>query len=222
MTPLLEQLGTRPPAAHVAGGAPPPTRESLRADIIAAGGRLRDARSARDEAEAQAAAEVESSARANDAVLAAASEEVEWVVAGWAAVERVAEALVAVLEVGKAEADALGQALNSGKMEGKQVTGRKISKDGKSGMIQFGDPNGEKELWTPKFVVNTRELEKLYTIDDNLYVIIDALMRDSRWDMKFLGMQIMIEGLATIAHSLEELRRLRNGEVISVEAPVLF
>ena len=42
----------------------------------------------------------------------------------------------------------------------------------------------------------TRKLEKLYEINDNLYVIIDALMTDSRWDMKFLGMQIMIEGLA--------------------------
>jgi hypothetical protein len=40
------------------------------------------------------------------------------------------------------------------------------------------------------------KLNKLYDINDNLYVIIDALMRDSRWDMKFLGMQIMIEGLA--------------------------
>ncbi len=42
----------------------------------------------------------------------------------------------------------------------------------------------------------TKKLEKLYTIDDNLYVVIDSLMTDSRWDMKFLGMQIMIEGLA--------------------------
>ena len=33
-------------------------------------------------------------------------------------------------------------------------------------------------------------------IDDNLFVIIDALMTDSRWDMKILGMQIMVEGLA--------------------------
>jgi len=41
-----------------------------------------------------------------------------------------------------------------------------------------------------------RKLEKLYEINDNLYVIIDALMTDSRWDIKFLGMQIMIEGLA--------------------------
>ncbi|MBL8956905.1 MAG: ferritin-like domain-containing protein [Myxococcaceae bacterium] len=42
----------------------------------------------------------------------------------------------------------------------------------------------------------TRKLEKKYDINDNLYVVIDALMSDSRWDMKFLGMQIMIEGLA--------------------------
>ncbi len=42
----------------------------------------------------------------------------------------------------------------------------------------------------------TKKLEKKYDINDNLYVVIDALMTDSRWDMKFLGMQIMIEGLA--------------------------
>jgi hypothetical protein len=42
----------------------------------------------------------------------------------------------------------------------------------------------------------TSKLEKRYEINDNLYVIIDALMTDARWDVKFLGMQIMIEGLA--------------------------
>ena len=42
----------------------------------------------------------------------------------------------------------------------------------------------------------TTKLEKLYAINDNLYVLIDALMTDARWDLKFLGMQIMIEGLA--------------------------
>jgi hypothetical protein len=42
----------------------------------------------------------------------------------------------------------------------------------------------------------TQKLGKLYVINDNLYTIIDALMTDSRWDMKFLGMQIMVEGLA--------------------------
>ncbi|MFK7991684.1 MAG: ferritin-like domain-containing protein [Sandaracinaceae bacterium] len=40
------------------------------------------------------------------------------------------------------------------------------------------------------------KLEKLYQVNDNLFVIIDALMLDSRWDMKFLGMQIMVEGVA--------------------------
>jgi len=40
------------------------------------------------------------------------------------------------------------------------------------------------------------KLNKLYVINDNLFVIVDSLMTDSRWDMKFLGMQIMVEGLA--------------------------
>ncbi|RME24847.1 MAG: ferritin-like domain-containing protein [Deltaproteobacteria bacterium] len=40
------------------------------------------------------------------------------------------------------------------------------------------------------------KLERLYQVNDNLFVIIDALMADRRWDMKFLGMQIMVEGLA--------------------------
>jgi len=46
------------------------------------------------------------------------------------------------------------------------------------------------------------KLGKLYQINDNLFVIIDALMSDSRWDMKFLGMQIMVEGLALGAFGL--------------------
>ena len=40
------------------------------------------------------------------------------------------------------------------------------------------------------------KLGKLYPVNDNLYTLIDALMTDGRWDLKFLGMQIMIEGLA--------------------------
>lgn len=42
----------------------------------------------------------------------------------------------------------------------------------------------------------TDKLDKRFPINDNLYVILDALMTDSRWDIKFLGMQILIEGLA--------------------------
>ena len=55
----------------------------------------------------------------------------------------------------------------------------------------------------------SEKLGRVYKIDANLFTIIDALMRDSRWDMKFLGMQIMIEGLAlgafsTIRHATNE------------------
>jgi len=50
------------------------------------------------------------------------------------------------------------------------------------------------------------KLEKLYEISDNLYVVIDAIMQDSRWDMKFLGMQIMVEGFALAAFG--SVRRL--------------
>lgn len=52
----------------------------------------------------------------------------------------------------------------------------------------------------------TRKLERLYEIDDNLYVVVDAVVSDRRWDLKFLGMQILIEGLALGAFGL--LRRL--------------
>ncbi len=40
------------------------------------------------------------------------------------------------------------------------------------------------------------KLERHYAIDDNLYVVIDAIVSDPRFDVKFLGMQIMVEGLA--------------------------
>lgn len=45
------------------------------------------------------------------------------------------------------------------------------------------------------------KLERIYKLNDNLFVIIDDLLTDSRWDIKFLGMQIMVEGLALGAFS---------------------
>ena len=70
----------------------------------------------------------------------------------------------------------------------------------------------------------TEKLGKLYEINDNLYVIVDALMSDARWDVKFLGMQIMIEGLALGAfchlrqHTQEPLLRQLLTFVITDEA----
>ena len=48
-----------------------------------------------------------------------------------------------------------------------------------------------------------QKLNKLYQVNDNLFVIIDSLMSDGRWDMKFLGMQIMVEGLALAAFGFQ-------------------
>jgi hypothetical protein len=46
------------------------------------------------------------------------------------------------------------------------------------------------------------KLNKLYHINDNLFVVIHALTSTGDWDLKFLGMQIMIEGLALGAFGL--------------------
>lgn len=68
------------------------------------------------------------------------------------------------------------------------------------------------------------KMNKMYQINDNLFVIIDSLMTDSRWDMKFLGMQIMVEGLALGAfgtlykQTKEPLLKELLGNVIRDEA----
>ena len=69
-------------------------------------------------------------------------------------------------DASKGEMDALSQAMGSDKLQGKTLTGRKISKDGKSGMLQFGNPNGEREHWTPKFTVSERELRSKIGLED--------------------------------------------------------
>jgi hypothetical protein len=41
-----------------------------------------------------------------------------------------------------------------------------------------------------------------YPINTHLKSLLDMILKDSRWDMKFLGMQIMVEGLALAAFGL--------------------
>ncbi len=76
------------------------------------------------------------------------------------------------------------------------------------------------------------KMSKLYDVNDNLFTIIDSLMVDSRWDMKFLGMQIMVEGLALGAFGMlhkvthepllkEILRRVIHDEARHVNYGVL-
>lgn len=69
-----------------------------------------------------------------------------------------------------------------------------------------------------------QKLQKMYPVNDQLYTILDSLMGDRRWDLKFLGMQIMIEGLALGAfgylheHTQEPLLRQLLRSVIQDEA----
>ncbi|MBW2393673.1 MAG: diiron oxygenase [Deltaproteobacteria bacterium] len=43
------------------------------------------------------------------------------------------------------------------------------------------------------------KLEHDYPVNPNLKALLDQILSDSRWDMKFLGMQIIVEGLALAA-----------------------
>ncbi len=46
------------------------------------------------------------------------------------------------------------------------------------------------------------KIEIAYPINDNLKSLLDDVLTDSRWDMTYLGMQVLIEGLALAAFGL--------------------
>ena len=48
------------------------------------------------------------------------------------------------------------------------------------------------------------KLKKEYPINVHLKTLLDQILTDSRWDMKYLGMQILVEGLAMAAFGLME------------------
>src|SRR6185312_6174524 len=46
------------------------------------------------------------------------------------------------------------------------------------------------------------KLSSQYRINDNLKSLLDDILADSRWDITYLGMQIMVEGLALAAFGM--------------------
>ncbi len=68
------------------------------------------------------------------------------------------------------------------------------------------------------------KLENSYAISPHLRKLLDMILKDSRWDMKLLGMQIMVEGLALAAfgvtrdHVLEPLLKDLTTYVLQDEA----
>src|SRR3954453_3432433 len=63
-----------------------------------------------------------------------------------------------------------------------------------------------------------------YPVNPPLKTLLDMILKDSRWDMKFLGMQIMVEGLALAAfgmirnHTKEPLLKALTAYVMGDEA----
>ncbi|MER7399778.1 ferritin-like domain-containing protein [Streptomyces sp. NPDC000151] len=47
-----------------------------------------------------------------------------------------------------------------------------------------------------------QKIGMLYPINDNLQSLLDDTLKDSRWDMPYLGMQVLIEGLALAAFGM--------------------
>jgi hypothetical protein len=68
------------------------------------------------------------------------------------------------------------------------------------------------------------KIETAYPINENLKSLLDDVLSDSRWDMTYLGMQILIEGLALAAFGLirniagDPLGRAVNAYVMQDEA----
>jgi 1,2-phenylacetyl-CoA epoxidase catalytic subunit len=68
------------------------------------------------------------------------------------------------------------------------------------------------------------KLEMAYPINPDLKALLDEVIRDKRWDMTYLGMQVIIEGLALAAFSLirdfseEPLAKAINTYVMQDEA----
>ena len=52
----------------------------------------------------------------------------------------------------------------------------------------------------------TEKLGISYGVNENLRQLLDAILCDSRWDVTFLGMQIMVEGLALAAFGVTRMQ----------------
>ncbi|MGH7898819.1 MAG: hypothetical protein ACREQQ_12765, partial [Candidatus Binatia bacterium] len=52
----------------------------------------------------------------------------------------------------------------------------------------------------------TEKLGLSYGVNENLRVLLDTIICDSRWDITFLGMQIMVEGLALAAFGVTRMQ----------------
>ena len=56
----------------------------------------------------------------------------------------------------------------------------------------------------------TEKLGRSYEVNRHLQTLLDDIIKDSRWDMTYLGMQIMVEGLALAAFGMMKIADARR------------
>ena len=65
------------------------------------------------------------------------------------------------------------------------------------------------------------KLQHEYPVNPQLKSLLDLILTDSRWDMKFLGMQIMVEGLALAAFGLQKMMMAEEPLIVDITTRIM-
>jgi hypothetical protein len=67
----------------------------------------------------------------------------------------------------------------------------------------------------------TEKLGRSFEVNKHLQTLLDEIIRDSRWDMTYLGMQIMVEGLALAAFGMMKLEMADEPLIRDITARIM-
>lgn len=67
----------------------------------------------------------------------------------------------------------------------------------------------------------TEKLGLSYEIHPSLATMLDDILRDSRWDVTYLGMQIMIEGLALAAFGMQKIMMAEEPLIVDITTRIM-
>ena len=67
----------------------------------------------------------------------------------------------------------------------------------------------------------TEKLGVSYEVHPSLAELLDEILRDSRWDLTYLGMQIMVEGLALAAFGLQKMMMAEEPLIVDITTRIM-
>jgi len=67
----------------------------------------------------------------------------------------------------------------------------------------------------------TEKLGVSYEIHPSLASMLDDILRDSRWDVTYLGMQIMVEGLALAAFGMQKIMMAEEPLIVDITTRIM-